>query len=175
MIRGLQRYVAQYVPVLVLTAAALGLAGCAVFGSTQGADQASDVIGTWAYRTSGSQPLSTGTLQITTAQGRLMARLRDAELGTVPIDARIYGERLTLRMDLFRIGPVSVSGKVEGDQFRGLVDRPTYDVTMSQDKTSRSRQTVRGSFLAQRRASLSSPLVSIDCPRLGPDGLQPCR
>ncbi len=162
---------------LVALAAVVGLTGCTTSEPTRrDGPSVSEVVGTWTYRASGSQPLSRGTLQLNTTRGHLIGRLRDAELGTVPIDARMHGERLTLRMDLFRVGPVSVSGVVEDGTFRGLVDRPEYDVAMSQDETRYAHQSsVRGAFLAERQTHTASLALPFDCPRLGPDGLMPCR
>lgn len=161
--------------VVVLAMAAL-LAGCTPSASTQRTERAvSEVVGTWTYRASGAQPLSRGTLQLSTTRGHLTGRLRDAELGSIPINARLHGERLTLRMDLFRVGPVAVSGTIEGNEFRGIVDRPTYDVTMNQADDRYARSPVRGAFHAERRTPTAAADLPFDCPRLGPDGLMPCR
>jgi len=177
MIRGQKQHVVSHAGLIALIVALVGLMGCATSGPTTHSEESmSNVLGTWTYRTSGSQLLSRGTFQLTSTQGRLVGRLRDSELGTVSIHGRMYGERLTLRMDLFRLGPVSVSGQVRDDQFRGLVDRPTYDVSMNQAETSRSREVVRGSFLAKRHVTLSAAaLPPLNCPTLHPDGLRPCR
>lgn len=159
----------------LVVASAMLFTGCVSLGSSPSGSTASDVIGTWTYRASGAQPLSRGTLQITARDGRLMGQLRDAELGTIPLQADVSGRRLELRMDLFRAGPLSVAGSVEGDEFRGLIDRPMYNVTMSADEAAAHDDTVYGSFTAERQAAPMGPRLVLNCPKLGPDGLVACR
>ena len=159
-------------------ATALVFTGCASMGSsTSGESTLTEVIGTWTYQASGSQPLSRGTLQLAARNGRLMGQLRDSELGTIPIHADVSGQRLELRMDLFRSGPLSVAGSVEGDEFRGLIDRPAYNVTMDANEAASTRQRdVYGSFQAERRVTAyDAPQFVLNCPKLGPDGLLTCR
>lgn len=170
-------HAARSLGLVFFAAAALVLAGCASTGSsTSGRDAAATVTGTWTYNASGAQPLSRGTLQLATNNGRLVGQLRDSELGTIPIDARMLGGRLELRMDVFRFGLLSVQGAVQGDEFRGLVDRPDYDVSMNADRSSRRHApALYGSFRAQRRSVPSVPALVLNCPKLGPDGLIACR
>jgi hypothetical protein len=163
----------------VLLVAAIALwSGCATLHSSPpSSDALSKVTGTWTYKASGSQPLSEGTLQLATTDGRLTGQLRDAQLGTIPINANVSGQRLELRLDVFRIGPLSVAGSVQGDEFRGMVDRPVYDVSMSANEGSRSpsQDTMYGSFRAERRDAPAMPELLLNCPTLGPDGLRACR
>lgn len=164
--------------IALLVASVAIWSGCASLGtSNASSDAATMVIGTWTYETSGSHPLSEGTLQLATTNGRLRGQLRDAQLGTIPINANVSGKRLELRMDLFRIGPLSIAGSVQGDEFRGLVDRPVYDVTMSANEASRhqTRDDLYGSFHAERRGAPATPELVLNCPTLGPDGLRACR
>lgn len=176
MTSGLKRTLTRSLGLAVLAASIVVLAGCAAMGSTASNEALTDVIGTWTYKASGTQPLSKGTLQLATKNGRLTGQLRDSQLGTIPLDAHVSGERLELRMDVFRVGPLSVAGSVEGDQFRGLVDQPFYDVTMSADMRSRQqRESMHGSFRAERRGSPGTPNFVLNCPKLGPDGIQSCR
>ena len=144
--------------------------------STHADDTLTEVIGTWTYKASGSQPLSRGTLQLATHNGRLRGQIRDSELGTIPIHADVSGRRLELRMDLFRAGPLSVAGSVEGDEFRGLIDRPVHNVTMDANEVASTQQhDVYGSFQAERRVTSFTPLLVLNCPTLGPDGIVACR
>jgi len=162
----------------LLVASVVLWSGCASLGTSNAStDTATTVIGTWTYEASGSQPLSEGTLQLATTNGRLRGQLRDAQLGTIPINANVSGKRLEVRMDLFRFGPLSIAGSVQGDEFRGLVDRPVYDVTMSADDASRhqTRGNMYGSFRAERRSVPAVPELVLNCPTLGPDGLRACR
>jgi hypothetical protein len=152
------------------------LIGCASLGSSSDANGTlTNVIGTWTYEATGSQPLSRGTLQLATRNGRLMGQLRDSELGTIPIHADVSGQRLELRMDLFRMGPLSVAGSVEGDEFRALIDRPTYNVTMDANEASAHQRDVYGSFEAERRVTSHTPQLVLNCPQLGPDGIVSCK
>lgn len=162
---------------LALTTVAT-LTGCLSVGSSsQSASSHTDVVGTWTYEASGTQPLSRGTLQLATRNGRLLGQIRDSELGTVPIQANMTGRRLELQMDLFRVGPLSVAGSVEGDTFHGLIDRPVYNVTMDANEAASARETnLYGSFQAERRAAAyAAPLLVLNCPKLGPDGIVACR
>lgn len=160
----------------VLLASVVLLTGCASTGPLNTNDALTEVIGTWTYEASGSQPLSRGVFQLAATNGRLIGQLRDSELGSIPVHAHISGRRLELRMDVFRFGTLSVAGSVEGDEFRGLVDQPTYNVSMSADETSRDRRSdLYGSFRAERRGSPALPGIVLNCPQLGPDGIQPCR
>jgi hypothetical protein len=162
--------------VATLIASTIIWTGCATTGSSSTNDALTEVIGTWTYEASGSQPLSRGVFQLAATNGRLIGRLRDSELGTMPLHVNVSGKRLELRMDVFRFGTLSVAGSVEGDQFRGLVDQPTYDVSMSADETSRARRSdFYGSFRAERRGVPAIPEIVLNCPRLGPDGIQTCR
>lgn len=177
MTSGLNRTLIRSLSLLALAVSIVVLAGCAATGpSTPSSDALAEVVGTWTYKTSGTQPLSRGTLQLATKDGRLMGQLRDSELGTIPLDAQVSGERLELRMDVFRVGPLSIAGSVEGNEFRGLVDRPAYNVTMSADTRSwYQSQNMYGSFRAERRGAPATPNFVLNCPKLGPDGIQACQ
>lgn len=163
-------------PVLIvllpLTAVAM-LTGCASMGSSSDKVPA-DVTGTWTYRTSGPQPLSQGTLLLATRDGRLTGRLRDEELGTIPLHADISGRRVKLRLELLQAGPFLIAAKVNNDEIRGLIDRPQYDVTMSAE-ASRQPGRMKGAFQAERQSSPVPTHLVLNCPKLGPDGLRPCR
>lgn len=176
---GLMNTAFRHVAVFALALATVStLTGCASVGSsTQGAHSYTELVGTWTYEASGVQPLSRGTLQLATRNGRLLGQIRDSELGTIPIRADVSGRRLELRMDLFRVGPLSVAGAVDGDTFHGLIDRPMYDVTMDANETTSSREdNLYGSFQAERRAAkYAMPLLVLNCPKLGPDGIVACR
>jgi len=169
----------RHVAVLTLALATVSaLTGCvSVNSSSQTTSSHTEVIGTWTYEASGVQPLSRGTLQLATRNGRLLGQLRDSELGAIPVQADVSGHRLELRMDLFRVGPLSVAGSVEGDTFRGLIDRPMYDVTMDANEAGSAQEdNLYGSFQAERRATkYAMPMLVLNCPKLGPDGIVACR
>lgn len=176
MISGLRRTALRSFSIGILVVFVIFLIGCATTGASNDSGEAlAGVIGTWTYEASGSQPLSRGTFQLATTNGRLTGQLRDSELGAIPLDANVSGKRLELRIDVFRIGALSVAGSVQGDEFRGLVDRPAYNVAMSANEAPELQRDLHGSFRAERRGAPASPKLVLGCPKLGPDGIQSCQ
>lgn len=157
---------------LLFAASLLLLPGCASTQATADRGNSSEVLGTWKYRAmAGSDVLDEGVIRITMVKGRLQGTLRDARLGTVPVDVRYRGSRLSLRLDEIRI-----DGRVKNNEYTAYYERPMWDVTTSQNFR-QNAQRINGSISARRvhKTGYAGPQIDLGCDPLTIESSSRCR
>ncbi|PEN15118.1 hypothetical protein CRI94_02180 [Longibacter salinarum] len=161
-----------FTPFIALLAAFVVFSGCASTQSASDRGNTNDVLGTWKYRTmAGSDVLDEGVIQITMVQGRLEGTLRDARVGTIPVDVSYRGERLELDLDEIRI-----YGRVQNDEFTAYYERPMWDVSTSQDVRHQTNNRLSGSLSARRVHSTGyeEPDIDLGCDALTVESKSAC-
>jgi len=149
------------------------MTGCTSTQGTADRGNSNEILGTWEYRAmAGSDVLDEGVIRITMVHGRLQGTLRDARIGTVPVDVTYRGSRLRLDLDEIRI-----YGNVKDDRYTAYYERPMWDVTTSQNFRGSSSQRINGSLAARRVRSTGyqAPNIDLGCDPLTVEAADACR
>lgn len=129
--------------ILCITVLGASLGGCASSRPGDELDERVQALGTWEYRTDGIGVLQSGTLQISSRDGDLVARFRDQWRGHFEAQIRVQGTRMVIALEQFRI-----EGRITDGRFTGVVRDSEWDVSRGS-----ARREPAGTFRAHRIGS----------------------